>query len=128
MSNPVFYFEVPAENMKRAKKFYEKVFNWKITPWDSSEYMQLTTKKDGEEGIDGGMYEREDEEDDRIVCYVLVPSVNKTLKKVEDEGGTVVLDKQSMGEWGAYAIVKDTEDNFIGLHEMREMKEKKKKK
>ena len=28
--NPVVHFEMPAKNKKRVKKFYEKVFGWKM--------------------------------------------------------------------------------------------------
>jgi len=29
--DPVFHFEIPAGDMKRAKKFYESVFGWIIS-------------------------------------------------------------------------------------------------
>jgi predicted enzyme related to lactoylglutathione lyase len=30
MKNKVMLFEIPASNFKKAKEFYEKVFDWKV--------------------------------------------------------------------------------------------------
>lgn len=37
MSNKVIHFEVQADDVNRAKEFYEKAFGWKITPAMSKE-------------------------------------------------------------------------------------------
>lgn len=54
--NRVSYFEMSALDMKRAIKFYEKVFKWKFEKWgdDSMEYWMIKTGPDKETGIDGG--------------------------------------------------------------------------
>ena len=31
MANPIMHFEIPADDIARAKAFYEKTFGWKIT-------------------------------------------------------------------------------------------------
>jgi uncharacterized protein len=33
MKSPVAFFEVPASNFKKAKEFYETVFDWKVELW-----------------------------------------------------------------------------------------------
>ena len=51
----VTHFEIVAEDIDKAIKFYEKVFGWKIEKWDGPiEYWMITTGKD-EPGIDGGL-------------------------------------------------------------------------
>ena len=30
----ILYFELPADDLKRAKAFYETVFGWAITKWE----------------------------------------------------------------------------------------------
>ena len=30
MANPIMHFEIPADDIARAKAFYEKTFGWKI--------------------------------------------------------------------------------------------------
>jgi predicted enzyme related to lactoylglutathione lyase len=38
------------------------------------------------------------------------------LKRVEPAGGKVLQPKTSIGEFGFYAFVEDTEGNRIGIH------------
>lgn len=45
------YFELPADDPKRAIAFYEKVFGWTITKWDAPmDYWLVTTGPDDEPG------------------------------------------------------------------------------
>ena len=59
MANTILHFEIPADDVARAKLFYEKTFGWKIKqfplPPGSDEYYGITTKKAGEDGISGLM-------------------------------------------------------------------------
>ena len=58
MPNSIVNFEIPADDVKRAKKFYEKALGWKITdPW-KMDYFLVETKEKGEDGINGGMMPR----------------------------------------------------------------------
>lgn len=53
MRNSIVHFEIPADDVSRAKKFYEDVFGWKISdPW-KMDYFFVETKDKGEEGING---------------------------------------------------------------------------
>jgi len=63
MTNRVIHFEVQADDLERAKKFYQNVFGWKIEQMMKSEeggmdYWGVTTGADGTPGINGGMYKR----------------------------------------------------------------------
>jgi predicted enzyme related to lactoylglutathione lyase len=53
MANAIVHFEIPADDVQRAKRFYQKAFGWKISdPW-KMDYYFVETKKKGEEGING---------------------------------------------------------------------------
>jgi len=39
----VVHFEIPADNVERAKKFYQETFSWKITPVPQLNYTLLGT-------------------------------------------------------------------------------------
>jgi uncharacterized protein len=56
--NRVVHFEINAEDVERASKFYRAVFGWKIEPWGPSEYgyMHVETGSSTEPGIDGGIW------------------------------------------------------------------------
>ncbi|TAK02085.1 MAG: VOC family protein, partial [Candidatus Manganitrophaceae bacterium] len=64
MKNKVVFFEIPASDFKKAKAFYEKVFDWKVELWEDKGGMAYTTAVDGDQnptepgGINGGFYKR----------------------------------------------------------------------
>ena len=62
MPNPIVHFEIPADDVARAQTFYQNVFGWKIKqmpiPAGGPEYYGVTTRKEGEAGINGGLMKR----------------------------------------------------------------------
>jgi len=50
MPNPIVHFEIPADDVQRATRFYEQALGWKISdPWNM-DYLLVETK-DGDTGI-----------------------------------------------------------------------------
>jgi predicted enzyme related to lactoylglutathione lyase len=112
----VVHFEVSAEKPERAVKFYEKVFGWKIVKWEGPvEYWLITTGKQGEPGIDGGLGKREAGDEAGTVNTIDVPSVDEFAKKVEQNGGKVVVPKHAIPGVGWIAYFKDSEGNMFGI-------------
>mgnify|MGYP001285309726 CR=1 FL=1 len=120
MANAVMHFEIPADDVARAKAFYEKTFGWKIKPFPmppGQEYFGVTTKKKGEPGIDGGLMKR-NMPGQPFTNYVTVKSIDAMTRAVQANGGVVVLPKQAIGQnMGWISAFKDPENNIIGLHE-----------
>ena len=62
----VVHFEVPADNLGRAKKFYQNVFGWKMMDVPGMDYVMVETtasenNRPKEPGaINGGMFARSD--------------------------------------------------------------------
>lgn len=117
----VVHFDVPVDNVERAKKFYQQAFGWKIQEVPGMPYWTIHTvdvdqnqmpKEPG--AINGGMYKR-DQKGDVPVIVVNVHSLDDHLKKVQKAGGRVVMPKRAVGEMGWYARIQDTEGNQIGL-------------
>jgi uncharacterized protein len=122
----VVHFEIPADDIERAKKFYS-LFDWQLQDWpmpDGSVYVGATTtevdssthvpKEPG--AINGGIVKRSAEITTPQVT-INVPSVDEYIRKVEAAGGRLVKAKQQIGEMGYYAYVTDTEGNLLGLWE-----------
>src|SRR5512136_1726925 len=125
MKNPITYFEIPVDNVERAKKFYEKIFDWKIEKYDKDgEYWSVMTTEVGDDGwtpkepgeINGGLVKR-DKPNESFLNYITVGSIDKICKIIEKNGGIIIVPKTEMGEWGWWAIFKDTEGNIFGLYE-----------
>jgi predicted enzyme related to lactoylglutathione lyase len=120
--NQVTFFEIPASNFKKAKEFYEKVFDWKVELWGDEGAMAYTTAVDKDQnpiepgGINGGFYKRESK-NDQPSFGVQTSSIDKTLTAIVKAGGKVITPKHSIGEWGFMADFADLEGNVIALWE-----------
>ena len=122
MANSILHFEIPADDVARAKAFYEKTFGWKIKAFPmppGHEYFGVTTKKKGDDaGINGGLMKR-NMPGQPFTNYVTVKSIDGMSQTVVANGGTIVLPKQAIGQdMGWIAAFKDPENNIIGLHQM----------
>ena len=117
----VVHFEIPADDMERAKKFYSSIFGWRLRDMPEMKYTTVTTVEVDEKqmpkesgAINGGLMERT--KDVRSPVFAIdVDSVDEYAKKVEEAGGRVVMPKTKVGDMGFYAYVTDTEGNIIGL-------------
>ena len=118
----VQHFEIPADDVERASKFYTGVFEWKMqklaNPEDpSKDYWFFDTKdENGNKGIGGGLMKRQAPEHS-VTNYVTVPSVNDYASKIEEAGGKVIMPKTEIPEMGFILVFLDTENNMFGLYE-----------
>jgi hypothetical protein len=117
MPNPIVHFEIPADDVQRAKKFYEDALGWKISdPWNMN-YFLVETREDGQPGINGGLMPRKNA-GQPFMNYIAVDSIDAACKNVEEAGGTIALSKTEIGPgMGWVAAFKDTEGNILGFHE-----------
>ena len=121
MPNPIVHFEIPADDVARAQTFYQNVFGWKIKqmpiPAGGPEYYGVTTRKEGEAGINGGLMKR-NMPGQPFANYVAVKSIDDFLSKVTANGGSVILPRQEIAPgMGSIAVFKDTEENMMGLYQ-----------
>lgn len=116
----VVHFEIDAEKPERAVKFYEKVFGWKIKKWEGPvEYYLISTGKETEPGIDGGLSKRTESEPS-TVNTIDVSSVDEFIKKVEANGGKIIRPKRAVIGVGYMAYFEDPEGNVFGIMESDE--------
>jgi predicted enzyme related to lactoylglutathione lyase len=122
----VVHFEIPAEDLTRAKSFYGDIFGWQLEtmPIGAGEYtIVMTTPVDGESqmptepgSINGGMMQRSSETPSPVIT-IDVDGIDDTLKQIEAAGGSTVTPKTPIPNMGAFAYFKDTEGNVMGLFE-----------
>ncbi len=119
--NWVVHFEIRADNVERAKAFYQKTLGWKID--------QVMTKEQGGMdywgvetgdgvGINGGLYQRPRNKDEKFYvydCTIQVPDLDKAVKAVKENGGIITREKSEIPGVGWFAGAKDTEGNRFGL-------------
>jgi len=119
----IAFFDIPADNVGRAKHFYSSLFGWKInlgktTPDQEKiaamQYHAVLTgeAKEGTMNM-GGLYKRQMNE--TIKNYVEVEDIDAVLKMVERLGGRIMMPKEMIPGVGLVAMIQDTEGNGIGV-------------
>lgn len=128
MKNAIVHFEIPADNVKRAKDFYEKTFGWEITkfpmPGDEEYWGVRTVEVDPKTrmptepgAINGGLMKKKNP-GQPFMNYISIDSIDTMLKTVVKNGGKICLPKQEIAQgMGWIAAFQDTEGNLMGLHE-----------
>lgn len=116
MPNAIVHFEIPADDVARAQKFYKKAFGWKISDPMKMNYFFVETRKEGEEGINGGLMQRK-MPGQPFMNYIAVKSIEASLNKVVQAGGTICMPKTAIGSnMGWIACFQDTEGNMLGFY------------
>ncbi len=119
MNNVVSWFEIPANNLARAKTFYVKVFGKELTEMNmASMEMAMFPWKDGAPFAGGALVKSEQYVPNAsgTLIYFYCEDVAAELSRVENNGGKIILPKTSLGNNGFIAHILDTEGNRIGLH------------
>lgn len=121
MRATVSHFEIPAEEVERAKRFYNDAFGWEIVPVPNMDYNMVHTTQTDKDGmlkepgvINGGMMKRSAEVKHPVITIV-VDDIDEALRRVKSLGGKVTVDKSSAGEFGQSAYFEDPEGNVMGL-------------
>lgn len=122
MTNAINWFEIPATDFIRAKKFYETILGGEIMemPFPNGRYGMLPA--DMQNGVGGGLAQGEGFEpsDKGTVVYLNGgDDLSVSLSRVEQAGGKIILPKTSIGQNGFMAHFIDTEGNRVALHSMK---------
>jgi predicted enzyme related to lactoylglutathione lyase len=119
----VVHFEIPADDVARAKEFYRSVFDWQVQDMPGMDYTILRTSEVDENqmpttpgAINGGLMRR-NQDTPAPVLTIDVESIDQALKHVQAAGGRVVRERTEIPGMGAYAYFTDPEGNTLGLWE-----------
>jgi predicted enzyme related to lactoylglutathione lyase len=116
MENDLKHFAINADDVARARRFYEKVFGWRIEPWGPPEFFQIATG--GKDAARGALQRRRELLPGRRMagyeCTIGVADVDKVAKAVEANGGRIVMEKTTIVGVGDLVFFEDTEGNVAG--------------
>ncbi|EEF57943.1 VOC family protein [Pedosphaera parvula] len=116
-ASSIVWFEIPADNTARAKKFYSSLFGWKIKKFPGmKDYLHIDTGG-ANDTPDGGLMNRM-HKDHTITNYISVESVDKSAAKVVKLGGNICKPKTAVPQMGYFVICQDTEKNTFALWEV----------
>jgi uncharacterized protein len=132
--NRVVHFEIHAEDLERAEKFYADAFGWTMNQMggEYGNYVVVVTGPGPDEmagskvtmenvGINGGMMKGNAPRPPKgvgpgaFVCIVGVDDIDVAMKKVEAAGGKPHTDKMDVPNVGQLRYYEDTEGNVFGI-------------
>jgi uncharacterized protein len=115
MANPFAHIELTTSDLGKAKKFYKKLFDWKLTDMPMGDGPVYTMIKTGK-GPGGGMQAQPmPEAPVTWLAYVEVESVKKSLAKAEKGGAKVILPTMDIGKNGIIGIFIDPAGAMLGV-------------
>lgn len=121
--NPFTWVEIYVDDMSRAQKFYETVFETQLTELPMSpEFgdMQMLSFgwAENEPNISGALVKMQDMKSGTggTIVYFACDDCSVEESRVESAGGKVIQPKMSIGEHGFCSLFVDTEGNTVGLH------------
>ena len=121
--NMVGWFEIPVEDMERARKFYEVVFDIAITIHDLDRFiMGWFPRAQDKSGSPGSLVKHEmyiPSDTAGPLLYFSCKDLADELARVTPAGGSIIKQKTEIGGGhGFMALIKDTEGNRIALHSL----------
>ena len=121
VDHTIVHFEIPADDIEKLRKFYSKLFGWKIEKMQGfTEYWNVGTVPVDDKGmllrpgVNGGMMKKQNPEH-KPVNYIAVESVDEYSKKIEELGGKITEPKQEIPGIGWWAFALDPEGNLFGI-------------
>ncbi|MBC8172399.1 MAG: VOC family protein [Chitinophagales bacterium] len=120
-TNSLNWFEISVTDIKRAKKFYESVFDIEMEETEMMGMQMAFFPAEGGSGKANGALVQSDQHkpsSDGAKIYLNAnPDLTESLGKVEAAGGQVIMPKTDIGEDnGNMAFFIDTEGNVVGIH------------
>jgi uncharacterized protein len=116
--NPIVWCEIHVQDMNRAKRFYESVFEVKLAQIESPDVEMWAFPMTMDAlGASGALVKMDGVKSggSGTIPYFHCDEVAVELERVVTAGGKVHTPKESIGQYGFMALVVDTEGNTIGL-------------
>jgi predicted enzyme related to lactoylglutathione lyase len=118
VAHNVAHFAVHADDVDRARRFYEAVFGWRFEAWGPPGFLRIHTGTADDPGIEGALHARAEPLEGRglraFECTVSVDDVAAIRDAVVANGGTVLLDAFDIPTVGTLLQFLDTEGNTVG--------------
>ncbi len=118
-SNPIIWFEIPVNDLGRARNFYAHVFGIELEEQTSGDtqmaFFPMVKDAGGAAGtlVKGNGYAPCAS---GTLIYFSTPDIEAALARAAERGGKTLKAKTSIGEYGFIGLLQDSEGNHIGLH------------
>jgi predicted enzyme related to lactoylglutathione lyase len=115
MANPFVHIELQTSDLKKAKDFYGKLFDWKLEDTPMPEIGTYTMIGVGD-GTGGGMMTNPMKGAPSMwIPYVDVSDIESSTKKAKALGANILLDVTPVADMGRMSVFADPTGAAIGL-------------
>jgi predicted enzyme related to lactoylglutathione lyase len=118
MPNTLSFFAINADDVPRARRFYETVFGWSFEPWGPPNFYLIETGKE-QAAVRGGLQERRELAPGQKMigfeCTISVANIDQAIRAIEANGGRIAAPKFHIPTVGTVAYFSDTEGNVAGI-------------
>ncbi|MHA1146077.1 MAG: VOC family protein [Candidatus Helarchaeota archaeon] len=90
----IYWIDIPVTDLEGARKFYSKLFDWKINDVEGADYLTFEAAYPPH----GNLVPTEDIPERGITPYIMVDDIDKILDKVQDLGGRILITKTLISE------------------------------
>lgn len=120
MANAISWFELPSNNFQRAVQFYGEVLKAELQPMDMPG-AKMAFFPTTDNGVGGCVIHGDGTKPSAEGALVYLnggEDLAEPLSRVQTAGGEVLVPKTSIGEFGFFAVFKDTEGNRVAFHSL----------
>jgi predicted enzyme related to lactoylglutathione lyase len=122
MANSVVHFEIFASDVERARKFYERVFDWRFEVAGPPDFYLISTGNDKDPGLTQGMIAKRrapasEGSFNAFRVTITVRSIADTMAAIESAGGKLRSSATLIPDVGQVAEFADTEGNVACVME-----------
>jgi uncharacterized protein len=113
MPQTIKHFSINCNDVERGRRFYERVFGWKSSPWGPPGFYRLETG-----GLEGALQQRREIVKGKAMlgyeCSIGVDNIDATSAAVLKNGGKIVMPKVTIPTVGTLIFFEDPEGNIAG--------------
>jgi predicted enzyme related to lactoylglutathione lyase len=118
MPNNVSHFAIEADDLDRARAFYENVFGWRFNAWGPPGFYLIHTGTPDDPGVQGALQGRREPlagtGNRGFECTIGVDSLDAIEKAVKQHGGRITMPRVRIDSVGDLIYFEDTEGNRVG--------------
>lgn len=115
-SNNVIHFAIHADDVARARLFYQEVFGWRFEEWGPPDFYLIQTGTDEDRGIRGALQKRTEPVNGTAMigyeCSIAVENLQATVAAIEENNGQIIVREVEIPTVGRLVKFSDTEGNI----------------
>jgi uncharacterized protein len=108
------HFAINADDVPRARAFYETVFGWEFTPWGPPDFYQTRDAGPGRIGALQGRRTIGGQTMPGMELTFGVDDITATVAAIEANGGTILMPPFHIEGVGRLVFFRDSEGNIAG--------------